>query len=78
MFFMSLELKKIMAMLALLESTEFSHISLGFFLHYYQCFHKSIYKKIAQKIARSWSCDRDRIADGFSNWDRDRDRDLNF
>ena len=32
-------------------------------------------KKIAQKIARSWSCDRDRIAEAFSDWDRDRDRD---
>ena len=47
MFFMSSELKKIMAMLASLESTELSHLSLLFFLHYYQCFHKSINKKIA-------------------------------
>ena len=33
---------------------------------------------IAQKIARSWSCDRNRIVEAFSNWDRDRDRNLNL
>ena len=53
-------------------------------------FTKSIGKKIAQEIARSRTCDRDRIAHVFqiaigiaiaiaiSDEDRDRDRDLNF
>ena len=72
-FFMPPELENI----ALLERAESSDTSL-LFSDFYQFLHKVINKKIAQKIARSWSCDRDWIADGFSNWDRDRDRDLNF
>ena len=49
-----------------LENVELSDTSL-LFSHFYQFLHKCINKKIAQKIA-----------DGFLNWDRDRDRDLHF